>query len=74
MFSTEDVQHILAQAIEETKDRVRKQYDQVLQERYTFLTFSANGLRLTEQYENFCRFNQDHIHRKMESSQFDYMS
>lgn len=34
VFSIEDVQHILHKAIEETKEIVKKQYDQVLQERY----------------------------------------
>jgi len=62
VFSTEDVQLILAKAIEETKEILKKQYDQTLQD------------RLAEQYENFSRFNQDHLHRKMESSQFDYLS
>jgi hypothetical protein len=33
VFSTEDVQYILSKAIEETKEILKKQYDQVLQER-----------------------------------------
>lgn len=37
VFSTEDVQQILLKAIEETKEILKKQYDQVLQERFTFL-------------------------------------
>jgi len=57
-----DVKYIIAGALEETKQKLRSEYDQILAE------------KLQEQFNAFTRFNQDNIDRQMQSSTFDYMS
>lgn len=54
--------YILAKALEQTTHTVSNEYEKVLQE------------KLQEQYSSFTQFNQDNIHRQLQSSTYDYMS
>eukprot|EP01123_Difflugia_compressa_P007848 TRINITY_DN2198_c0_g3_i1.p1 TRINITY_DN2198_c0_g3~~TRINITY_DN2198_c0_g3_i1.p1 ORF type:complete len:197 (-),score=44.57 TRINITY_DN2198_c0_g3_i1:46-636(-) len=51
IFNTIDVRMILAFAIEETKQTIKQQYDNALQQ------------QLSENFQQFSTFNNDHIHR-----------
>lgn len=61
-FSLLDVKFIIAKAIEQTNQKARNEYEKVLVE------------KLQEQYESFLKFNQDNIHRQLQTSTHDYMS
>jgi len=61
-FSLAEVKYILAKALEQTTHTVSNEYEKVLQE------------KLQEQYNSFTQFNQDNIHRQLQSSTYDYMS
>eukprot|EP00298_Acanthocystis_sp_HF-20_P021832 c2848_g1_i1.p1 GENE.c2848_g1_i1~~c2848_g1_i1.p1 ORF type:complete len:160 (-),score=31.64 c2848_g1_i1:23-502(-) len=61
-FTQQEVNKIVSLAVQETEDRLRQLYDSLLTD------------QLSEQYENFTKFNQDFVTRKMKNSTFDYMS
>eukprot|EP01124_Arcella_intermedia_P015168 TRINITY_DN2168_c0_g1_i1.p1 TRINITY_DN2168_c0_g1~~TRINITY_DN2168_c0_g1_i1.p1 ORF type:complete len:159 (-),score=24.41 TRINITY_DN2168_c0_g1_i1:126-602(-) len=55
IFNTTDVKMMLAKAIEETKARLQKEYEETLQ------------LRLAEHWQQFATYNTDHNNRALRS-------
>eukprot|EP01098_Paradermamoeba_levis_P009900 TRINITY_DN4144_c0_g1_i3.p1 TRINITY_DN4144_c0_g1~~TRINITY_DN4144_c0_g1_i3.p1 ORF type:complete len:148 (+),score=37.80 TRINITY_DN4144_c0_g1_i3:715-1158(+) len=62
LYTMEDVRAIVQKAIQETEERLKVEYDRILQE------------KLQEQYNTFLKFNEDHVNRQLKESHFTYMS
>lgn len=60
LFSIEDLKTILQNACREMTDRQENEYNKLMSE------------KLSEQFQGFTKFNEDHIHSKLKSSQYDY--
>jgi len=62
VFTIEEVKELLDKALKEQEARLREEYDQILAD------------RLQEQFSMFSRFNEDHISRQIQSSEYNYIS
>jgi len=62
LFTVDQVRAIVANALRDKEIELSAQYDTILEE------------RLREQFAMFSKYNEDHIHQKMSSSDFSYMS
>lgn len=62
MYSAYEVKVMVEKAVESREKTLREEYDRILQ-----------GL-LQEQYNNFVKFNEDHISRRLRNSDFSYIS
>lgn len=61
-FSYEEVKAIVERAVRDREEALSQEFVEVLEE------------KLTEQFHQFSKFNEDHIHRRLEASPFNYMS
>eukprot|EP00301_Raphidiophrys_heterophryoidea_P021863 c6167_g1_i1.p1 GENE.c6167_g1_i1~~c6167_g1_i1.p1 ORF type:complete len:209 (-),score=59.08 c6167_g1_i1:332-886(-) len=61
-FTKDEVKLILDKALREMESKLREQYDSILQE------------QLSEQFQNFTRFNDDYVSRRLRASTFEYVS
>eukprot|EP00727_Mastigamoeba_balamuthi_P014227 m51a1_g9427 putative akirin 1 (147) ;mRNA; r:395291-396150 len=61
-FTLSEVRQIVARAVADHERKLRAEYDRVLQQ------------RLTEQFQSFSRFNQDHVARQMRDTECSYLS
>eukprot|EP00127_Corallochytrium_limacisporum_P001770 Clim_evm1s80 gene=Clim_evmTU1s80 len=61
-FSLGEVTEIVNKAVAEREQNLRAEYDELLRK------------KLFEQFQSFTKFNEDHIHRQLKSSDFSYMS
>jgi len=62
LYTQQEVNKIVSLAVRETEEKLREVYDTILNE------------QLAEQFENFSKFNQDFVSRKLKNSTYDYMS
>eukprot|EP00128_Syssomonas_multiformis_P011428 Colp12_sorted_trinity150504_noHs@19869 len=62
LFTYDQVRAIVQRAVAEREQTIREEYDMILQQ------------KLSEQFNSFTKFNEDYIHRRMEESQWSYMS
>ncbi|KJE90597.1 hypothetical protein CAOG_01891 [Capsaspora owczarzaki ATCC 30864] len=61
-FTLSEVKSILERALEDRENQLRAEYDITLQQ------------KLSEQFNSFSKFNEDHIHRQLKESTWSYMS
>eukprot|EP00301_Raphidiophrys_heterophryoidea_P022569 c6697_g1_i1.p1 GENE.c6697_g1_i1~~c6697_g1_i1.p1 ORF type:complete len:196 (+),score=39.88 c6697_g1_i1:66-590(+) len=61
-FTKDEVKSILEKALRDMEAKLREQYDGILQE------------QLAEQFQNFTKFNEDYVSRRMRTSTFEYVS
>eukprot|EP01134_Creolimax_fragrantissima_P001311 CFRG1311T1 len=61
LFTLDQVKNIVSKALEEREQQLRFQYEKILQE------------KLLDQFNEFSRFNQDNIHKRMSESTYSYM-
>ncbi|GAB5371029.1 hypothetical protein AAMO2058_001544100 [Amorphochlora amoebiformis] len=61
-YTEEQVRKIVQAALREQEEKLREQYNRILNE------------RLAEQFENFTSFNQDYVYRHMKSKPCSYVS
>eukprot|EP00126_Sphaerothecum_destruens_P002365 Sdes_comp15803_c0_seq1m4876 len=62
LFTIDQVKDIVGKALQEREQQLRMEYDEVLHH------------KLEEQFMNFTKFNEDHIHRQLKESTWSYMS
>eukprot|EP00730_Choanoeca_flexa_P019702 TRINITY_DN9632_c0_g1_i1.p2 TRINITY_DN9632_c0_g1~~TRINITY_DN9632_c0_g1_i1.p2 ORF type:complete len:192 (+),score=22.85 TRINITY_DN9632_c0_g1_i1:1651-2226(+) len=61
-LTLEQFKSIIEQAVKSREDQLTAEFNQVLSQ------------KLAEQFDQFQRYSQDYLHRRMESSTFSYMS
>mmetsp|Transcript_27152 Transcript_27152/g.37910 ORF Transcript_27152/g.37910 Transcript_27152/m.37910 type:complete len:192 (-) Transcript_27152:473-1048(-) len=61
-FTEDQVQKIVQRALQDQEEKLREQYNKILNE------------RLAEQFENFTNFNQDYVYRQMNRRACSYVS
>ncbi|PRP89305.1 hypothetical protein PROFUN_02179 [Planoprotostelium fungivorum] len=62
LFTEQQVREIVARVTAERETQLRAEYDRILQE------------KLSEQYSNFAKYNEDYISRQYKNSDFSYLS
>ncbi|EFA77662.1 putative transmembrane protein [Heterostelium album PN500] len=62
LFSLEEVREILKKALEEHEAKLRREYEDIVQQ------------KLLEQFHSFSQYNESYISRQIRESEFSYMS
>ena len=61
-FTLQQVKRIVESAVKEREKQLREEYDNILMD------------RLDEQWRTFAKFNEYHVHKKLNESKYDYYS